>query len=102
MYLLLEQLQRADFCSSEPHGCTVGIPCCSDLEQLLLHPDNIHTYRQKAEGLQQYLTCLAQQAQAVNFNRPSRKGSASLLRPIYFQLPVLVTAAEGTTSPQRA
>lgn len=73
LYLLLEQLQQVDFCSFEPHGCTVGIPCCSDLEQLTLHPDSIHTYRHKAEGLQQYLTCLARQAQAINFSRPPGK-----------------------------
>lgn len=60
LYLLLELPQWADFCSLEHHGNIVGIPCCLDPGQLILHQDNIHTYRQKAEGLQQYLTSPAQ------------------------------------------
>lgn len=36
------------------------------------------------------------------FQEAPRKGNASLLRPIYFQLPVLVAGAERATSPQRA
>lgn len=44
-----------------------------------------------------------QQAWATRFRKGiARKGNASLLSPIYFQLPVLVAGAERATSPQRA
>lgn len=70
LYLLLEQLQQADFFSYERHCHTVGIPCCLDLGQLIRHQDSIHTYRHKAERLQHCLTCLDQQAQTVNSSKP--------------------------------
>lgn len=50
LYLLLEQLQWADFCLLEHHGNIVGIPCCLDPGQLILHQDSIRTYGQRQKG----------------------------------------------------